>query len=78
MTVVLEASLGDGNNCCRAAKVVPYRGGWASEGYSASSLDDRGSVSRSRVTKLHQGKKVSPALVSLEQVSLIQVLLILA
>ena len=33
--------------------VIPYRCGWASGGYSASSLDDRGSVSRSRVTTLY-------------------------
>ena len=38
----------------RASEVIPYRGGRASERYSASSLDDRGSVSRSRVTTLQR------------------------
>ena len=33
-------------------KVIPHRGGRASERYSTSSLDDRGSGSRSRVTTL--------------------------
>ena len=37
--------------------VIPYRCSWALGGYSVSSLDDRGSVSQSRVTTLHLGSE---------------------